>query len=142
VLVKIREGISIPEAELQFSFSRSSGPGGQNVNKVETKVRLKFDVVGSPSLSETDKEKVMERLASRISSDGALRLSSQRHRTREANRKEVLERFQQLMRRALEVRKPRRQSRVPKAERRRRLADKRRRSKLKESRSRPSSNGD
>jgi len=137
VVIEIKRGVSIPESEIHFSFSRSSGPGGQNVNKVETKVRLAFDVAASSSLSASDKEMVLQRLASRVSSDGALRLSSQRHRSREANRKEVLERFQKLMRRALEVRRPRRSSAVPRAERRRRLAEKRRRSRLKELRSRP-----
>jgi ribosome-associated protein len=129
-------GVELPEHELGFAFSRSSGPGGQNVNRVETRVTLRFDVDRSPSLTEGQKRRLHAKLASRIGKDGVLRVAAQRHRSREANRKAAIERFVELVAAALRQRRPRRPTRVPPAERRQRVRDKRRRAELKRGRGR------
>ena len=121
----------IAEDELRFTYSRSSGPGGQNVNRVETRVTLLFDVFGSPSLAEGQKRRIASRLATRINKGGILRVVSQRHRTREANRRAAAERFLELLNEALRRQRPRRRTRVPRNARRRRLEGKRRRGELK-----------
>jgi len=130
---------AIVEHELRFTYSRSSGPGGQNVNRVETRVTLLFDVFRSPSLSEDQQRRIATRLATRINKEGILRVVSQRHRTREANRRAAAERFEELLTGALRRKRPRRKSRVPRKARRRRLEGKRRRGELKRSRARPGS---
>ena len=129
----------IAEDELRFTYSRSSGPGGQNVNRVETRVTLLFDVLGSPSLSEGQKRRIASRLATRINKEGILRVVSQRHRTREANRRAARERFEELLTGALRRKPPRRKSGVPRAARRRRLEGKRRRGEVKRLRGRSGS---
>lgn len=123
--------ISIPDEEIDFRTSRSSGPGGQNVNKVESRVTLLFDLDGSPSLTDEQKLLIRNRLASRINKGGILRVVSQKHRTQAANRETARERFQTLLRDALVERPERKPTRVPKAAKRRRREDKRRRSELK-----------
>jgi ribosome-associated protein len=136
-MLRINDDLWIDEDDLRFEFARSSGPGGQNVNKVETKVRLLFDLQGSRSLSSEQRTRVEERLATRITKAGVLHISSQRHRTREANRKATIERFIDLLAEALEEDEPRVRTRVPKKARKRRLESKRRRSQKKAMRSRP-----
>ena len=96
-MLRINNELSIDEDELRFEFARSSGPGGQNVNKVETKVRLLFDVQSSRSLNPDQRSRVEDRLATRITKAGVLHVSSQRHRTREANRRATVERFVDLL---------------------------------------------
>lgn len=134
---RINDDLSVDDDELRFEFARSSGPGGQNVNKVETKVRLLFDLCSSRSLSTEQRALIEERLATRITKAGVMHVSSQRHRTREANRRATIERFVELLADALEEQEPRVQTRVPKAVRKRRLESKRRRSQKKAMRSRP-----
>ncbi len=134
---RITDDLFIADDELRFEFARSSGPGGQNVNKVETKVRLLFDVRRSLSLSSDQKERIEERLATRISKDGLLHMSSQRHRTREANRKAAIERFVELLAAALSEDEQRVPTNVPKRARQRRLESKRRRSQKKALRQTP-----
>ena len=124
--------VRIAEEELDFTYSRSSGPGGQNVNRVETRVTLLFDVHGSECLSESQKHRIAGRLATRINREGILRVVSQRHRTREANRRAAVERFEELLTEALKRQRPRRKTRVPRAAKRRRLEGKRRRGELKQ----------
>ena len=128
---------SIDTDELRFTYSRSSGPGGQHVNRVETRVTLLFDVVGSPSLTGEQKRRVRRRLATRINKEGVLRVVSQRHRTREANRRAAIERFEELLAEALRRPRPRRKTRVPEGTKRRRMESKRRRGEIKRSRGRP-----
>ena len=134
---RINKDLSVDDDELRFEFARSSGPGGQNVNKVETKVRLLFDLCSSRSLSTEQRALIEERLATRITKAGVMHVSSQRHRTREANRRATIERFVELLADSLEEQEPRVQTRVPKAVRKRRLESKRRRSQKKAMRSRP-----
>ena len=93
MVVRLTDTLEIPDGELAFTTSRSSGPGGQNVNKVDTRVTLLFDVAGSPSLSQEQKDLLRARLAGRINKDGVLRVVSQRHRTQSANREAVVDRF-------------------------------------------------
>jgi len=136
-MIRINDEVAIDEAELRFEFARSSGPGGQNVNKVETKVRLLFDLGSTRSLSPEQRERVEEQLATRITKAGVLHVTSQRHRSREANRRATVERFTELLSDALEEEEPRIRTRTPKIQRKRRLESKRRRSQKKALRSKP-----
>ena len=116
-----------PEELLTFTFSRSGGPGGQNVNKVNTRVTLLLDLDGCDALNETEKRRIRARLGGRISKDGHLRVVCLRHRTQRANREAAVERFFELLAAALHSPKPRRSTGVPARERRKRLEEKRRR---------------
>ncbi len=136
-MIEVTPALAIPEAEVRFATSRSSGPGGQNVNKVESRVTLLFDLAGSPSLDAAQKERLRERLASRIAKDGVLRVVAQKHRTQGANREEAVARFAALLRAALAEEAPRRPTRPSAAAKRRRAADKRRRAELKRARRAP-----
>lgn len=101
--------------ELKFSASRSSGPGGQNVNKVNTKVELRFRIADSVLLSEKEKERLLEKLANRINSDGELILVSQTERSQLKNKEAVTEKFYHLITRALTPKKKRKRTK-PSAE--------------------------
>jgi ribosome-associated protein len=134
-VVLIADDIEISDTELAFTTSRSSGPGGQNVNKVNTRVTLLFNVDSSPSLREEQRMLVRERLAGRINKEGTLRVVVQRHRTQLANREEAVRRFADLVRDALFEEEVRIKVRVPKGVKERRLEEKRLRSRLKRERS-------
>lgn len=129
-------GLVLPASALRASTSRSGGPGGQHVNKVETRVTIEVDVETLP-LSEDQKRKVRERLRGRINKEDVLRVTSQAERSQIANRDHALDRLEQLLRDALRERKARRKSRVPKAQKQRRLEHKKRRAETKRLRSRP-----
>jgi ribosome-associated protein len=130
-MLRINDQLEIDDNELEWEFARSSGPGGQNVNKVETKATLLFDVEAARSLDPEQKLLIAERLATRITRDGVLRVTSQRHRTREANRHAAIARFIELLDDALSERAPRKPTKVGRAARQRRLENKRRRSQKK-----------
>lgn len=123
----LKKTLHIPNSELEFVFSRSSGPGGQNVNKVETKVTVLFNYLSSRSLSWEEKGRLgaNKQVQSRLDADGAIAISSQEHRTQTLNREEALRKLHDLLREAL--RRPRK--RVPtkktKGSERRRLQTKR-----------------
>ena len=134
-MIEIRDGLSVRDDELSFSFSRSGGPGGQNVNKVETRATLLFDVAESGSLSPEEKRRIRARLATRVNKAGVLRVISQKHRTQAANREEAVRRFVELLREALKEAPRRKKTRVTRAARERRLAEKKRRGRLKRERS-------
>ncbi len=136
-MIRINDEVAIDESELRFEFARSSGPGGQNVNKVETKVRLLFDLGTTRSLSSGQRERIEEQLATRITKEGVLHVTSQRHRSREANRRATIERFTTLLAEALAEEEPRIRMRTPKFQRQRRLESKRRQAQKKALRSRP-----
>ncbi|HQN18992.1 MAG TPA: alternative ribosome rescue aminoacyl-tRNA hydrolase ArfB [Syntrophobacteraceae bacterium] len=131
----INERISIPEDELDFTASRSSGPGGQHVNKVSSKVILWFDLDNSPSLSDEDKALIKSRLRSRIGKDGVLRVVSQSTRSQAANRERAILRFTELLQDALKRVPIRRRRGVSRAAKERRLEEKRQHSILKSRRS-------
>jgi ribosome-associated protein len=133
-LVRITDTVSIPMSELHFRFARSSGPGGQHVNRSATQVELLFDVASSPSLNEMQRQRVLRKLRSRIDKEGILHLVSQETRSQLRNREEVVERFQMLMREALRVPKRRLPTLPTRAARERRLRTKRRRSEAKRDR--------
>ena len=133
--VEINQNLSIPLSELSFSAVRSGGPGGQNVNKVNTKVRIEFDLENSPSLTDEQKDMIRKRLRNRISGEGILQVSSQKSRHQASNREDAIHRFALLLSGALQKRKKRRKTKVPKAARQARLEDKKKRGLLKKSRS-------
>jgi len=129
--IRINARLAIPRRELVFVFSRAAGPGGQNVNKVNTRATLLFDVARSPSLGDEQRARIVSALATRITKEGILRVTSQKHRTQKANREEALARFETLLRGALERRRARRPTVPTPQSRRRRLEHKRRAGRLK-----------
>jgi ribosome-associated protein len=128
-------GLIVPEALLRAVTSRSGGPGGQNVNKLETKVTIEVDVDALP-VSEEQKTLIRTRLRGRINKAGALRVTSQAERTQLANRDRALTRLEELLRDALEEATPRKPTRIPKVQKRIRLEGKKRRSETKRLRTR------
>jgi ribosome-associated protein len=104
---RVTDTISISPEEFRLRFSRSSGKGGQNVNKVSTRVEVSFDVLGSPSLQEFERTLLLSRLRTRIDSSGVLTVSSDASRSQWQNRKEAIEKLCDLLRRALEPDTPR-----------------------------------
>lgn len=134
--VRVTHGVEIPLDELRFRFTRSSGPGGQHVNKAATQVELSFDVAGSASLSEAQKQRLVSRLRGYVSREGVLRVTCQSTRSQAQNREEAVERFAALLARALHVPKKRRRTRPTRASVERRLAAKRRRAAVKRERRR------
>ena len=136
-MIRINDHIGIGEDEIAESFIRSSGPGGQNVNKLATAVQLRFDVRHSPSLP-GDVRTRLERLAGRrLTNDGVLVITAQSHRTQERNRADALDRLVELIKAAAVRPVPRRPTRPTKASRRRRLDTKKRRGGIKTLRGSP-----
>ena len=133
-LLYINDEVSIPRAELSFRFSRSSGPGGQHVQKSSTQVELLFDVAHSPSLSDEQRARVLKRLANYSDAEGVLHLVAQSERSQHRNREEVVARFEALMRQALKRRKRRKPTRPTAASQERRLKQKKRRGETKKGR--------
>jgi ribosome-associated protein len=130
-MIRVNAHIAIDEREIEESFVRSSGPGGQNVNKLATAVQLRFDVRQSPSLPPEVRAR-LERLAgSRLTRDGVLVINAQRHRTQLRNRHDALDRLIDLIRRAAVAPLQRRASRPSAGARARRVDAKKRRSRVK-----------
>jgi len=133
--VRVSAGILIPWGELSFAFDRSSGPGGQNVNKVNTRVTLVIDLAASRVFSDEQRARLLARLGSRLDRSGRLRLVSQVHRSQVANRAEVIGRLVELLRAGLRPVKVRRPTRATAGSRKRRQTNKIRRSETKQGRS-------
>ncbi|MGA2818484.1 MAG: alternative ribosome rescue aminoacyl-tRNA hydrolase ArfB [Xanthobacteraceae bacterium] len=130
-MIRVTAHISIDEREIDESFVRASGPGGQNVNKLATAVQLRFDVRGSPSLPAGVRER-LERLAgARLTRDGVLVIIAQRHRTQGRNRQDALDRLIDLIRRAAIEPRVRRPTKPSRASRERRVDTKKRRAGVK-----------
>ncbi len=135
--LRIDDDLSLPDEELSWTASRAGGPGGQNVNKVATRVTVLFDVGASPSLDDTRRARILERLRTRIARDGVLRVVSQKHRTQPQNREAAFARLAELLREALAEDAPRVATRPTKASRERRRTEKEKRARLKRLRQGP-----
>ncbi len=120
----IHPQLSIPLSELGFQFTRSGGPGGQNVNKVSTRVELVFDVQGSASLTSDQKARIAQVLKSRLDSGGVLHIAAQESRSQWRNREDVVERFAALLAHALKPQKKRVATRATSGSRQKRLKSK------------------
>lgn len=132
----ITPDIAINEDELSERFVRAPGPGGQNVNKVETAVQLSFDVRRSPSLPAAVRARLEKLGGSRVDSDGVLTIHAHRHRTRERNRADARERLVELIAKATHVPKPRRPTKPSRAAKARRVDEKKQRARTKQMRGR------
>jgi ribosome-associated protein len=130
-MIRITDEIAIDEREIEESFIRASGPGGQNVNKLSTAVQLRFDARRSPSLPNDVSIRLQRLAGSRLTKDGVLVITAQRHRTQERNREDALARLVELIRQAAVPPTPRRPTRPTAAARARRLQGKKRRSSIK-----------
>jgi ribosome-associated protein len=130
-MLPITDTISIDESELSESFVRSSGPGGQNVNKVSSAVQLRFDVRNSPSLPNDVAVRLMRLAGKRLTKDGVIVIVAQAQRDQTRNRADARERLFALIKQAAVRPKPRRATKVPKAQKRQRLESKKRRSGIK-----------
>ena len=127
----------LDERDFSWTFSRSGGPGGQNVNKVSSRVTLIFDLNGCKALTIDEKQRLASRLRRRISREGMVRLVSARYRSQSANRRDALERFYELVSLALRKTTPRKPTKTPKRAHRRRLLDKARCAQTKSLRRKP-----
>ena len=136
-MLQISQSVSIPDAELSWSFARSGGPGGQNVNKVASKAVLRWDLAGSPSLSGEAKARLRQQQPGRITRAGELIITSERYRDQERNREDCLEKLRELIRQALIRPRPRKATRPTRGSQQRRLNEKRRRSQVKSGRQGP-----
>jgi ribosome-associated protein len=133
-MIEITDEIFISEDELVFKVSRSSGPGGQNVNKVNTRVTLLFDLANNKSFNDEQKQRMLKCLKKRVDKAGTLRVVSQKYRTQRANRKAAVERLRQILLESLKTQPVRRKTKMPYAAKLKRLGKKKHRSLLKQRR--------
>jgi len=136
-MLTVNSQLSIADDELEFAFARSSGPGGQNVNKVNSKAQLRWPVASSPSLTDDQRSRILARLRSRITESGDLLISSQRYRDQGRNVDDCLEKLRLLLVEALTPTKPRKPTRPTRASKARRLKAKRQQTQKKQGRQRP-----
>ena len=136
-MIAVTNSIALDESELEFAFVRSSGPGGQNVNKVATAVQLRFNVVRSPSLPDDVRSRLIARAGKKLTRDGVLVITARRFRTQERNRTDAIERLVEMIRTAATPPKRRRRTKPTRASKLGRVEQKRRRSSTKRLRGRP-----
>jgi len=136
-MIAVTNTISLDENELEFSFVRSSGPGGQNVNKVATAVQLRFDVARSPSLPDDVRARLIARAGNKLTRDGVLLITARRFRTQERNRADAIDRLVEMIRSAATPPKRRRKTKPTRASKQVRVEQKRRRSTTKRLRGKP-----
>jgi ribosome-associated protein len=134
--IEVTPALRIPRGELVFRATRSGGPGGQHVNTSSTRIELTWDVAGSLSLADDTRAWLLQRLATRLDSSGQLRLVAQDERSQLRNREAALERFRELVARALVVPRKRKATKPSKAAKRARLDDKKHRGAIKKERRR------
>ena len=130
-MIRITDAISIDESDIEESFVRASGPGGQNVNKLSTAVQLRFDIMHSPHLPDDVRQRAARLAGRRLTKEGVIVLIAQRHRTQERNRADALERLVALLQEAAVRPTPRRATRPTRASRERRIDTKKRRADVK-----------
>jgi ribosome-associated protein len=133
-MIKVNKNISIKESELTFNFVRSSGPGGQNVNKVATAVQLRFDVASSASLNEDVKNRLKSAAGKKVTKDGILIIEAKRFRTQEKNRQDAIERLITLIDKSSQKKKRRVKTNPTKASNQKRIEKKKRASEKKKMR--------
>lgn len=136
-MVKITRTFSIPDREIEEKFIQSSGPGGQNVNKVATAVQLRFDIDQSSNLPEDVKDRLKENAKNKITKENVLIIEAKSHRTQEQNRKAARRNFAQIIRKALKPVKKRKKTKPPKGANERRLKNKKIRAEKKKLRQPP-----
>ena len=135
--LRVTRSVTIPGSELDFSYVRSGGPGGQHANKTSTKVELKWDVLASSALGPRQRARLLENLGPRIEASGVLRVRSDRYRSQTRNREDALDRLADLVATGLQVRKDRVATKPTTSSKHKRLDQKRRRSEVKQARKRP-----
>ncbi len=136
-MIEITDAIAVDESELEFSYIHASGPGGQNVNKLNTAAQLRFDVRRSPSLPPDVAGRLERAAGARLSNDGVIVITAKRFRSQERNRADAIARLSALIAKAAVAPKPRRRTRPSRAERELRLQHKARRAERKSLRARP-----
>lgn len=130
----INDKVQVPLSELVYTASRSSGPGGQHVNTTDSRIQVRWNVLETAALTETERARVRNKLASRLTESGDLILASDTHRSQRRNREEVTERLAAMLREALIPPKPRKKTKPTRASRERRLDEKRKKSRTKKDR--------
>lgn len=136
-MIRIPAGPRIDPAEFQFDATTSQGPGGQHVNRSQTRVVLRWDVDASPSLDAEQRRRIHDRLGTRISREGVLQVASQKHRSQARNRDATVERLVELLSSAFRREKPRKKTKPTRASQRRRVDDKKKRGQIKKARKSP-----
>jgi ribosome-associated protein len=136
-VLAVNRRIRIPHAEFTLTFVRSSGPGGQNVNKVATKAQLRWNVSGSPSLPDSVRQRFLEKYRRRVTVDGELVMTSQRYRDQKRNADDCLEKLREMLTAVATPPKPRKKTKPSRGAIERRLREKRERGSRKQSRRRP-----